>query len=372
MEGKIKKICIIGNNAHGEPVFDGGRLKVRLYKNKLEDCGYEVEVIDLEGWTKRVVSIIFNIKKEIKKSDAILIMAGPKGCRAIIPIVNFLNKKHKKRIVFCPLGVGTLDKILSKLSITEVDDFLNCRNFFNIRDKHMKKELNKLDAVIPQNQILTNAYKKYYLLDNCHTLLNFRDATIVKKEENEISEPLKIIFLSRISKNKGILDLLKAVEEINEQTIGQGKVLLDIYGDLELNSEDSAKFHNFLDENIRYLGILKNGDSISVISKYDIFCLPTKYHGEGTPGSFLESLFAGTTPLLSSFSQAFHLVEDRVDGVIFEINNIDDLKQKIMFLDSNRKKLKEISTNAQKTAEKYTFESNKKDFICHITGDRRI
>ena len=86
-------ITFIANNANNGLVSDGGRIKIRLYKDLLIKEGYKVNIIELDGWKKRVFNIIFQIKKAIKNRDRIVIMAGPKGCRKIIPLLNFLNKK---------------------------------------------------------------------------------------------------------------------------------------------------------------------------------------------------------------------------------------------------------------------------------------
>ena len=89
----MKRITIIGNNAHGNEVYDGGRLKIRLYATVLKENGYDVNIIDLDGWKFRFLSVLKQIKEATKRGDTILIMAGPKGCRMMIPLVNKRNKE---------------------------------------------------------------------------------------------------------------------------------------------------------------------------------------------------------------------------------------------------------------------------------------
>ena len=88
----MKTISIIGNNASNKDISDGGRLKIRLYSKLLLKCGYQTNIIDLNRWPIHIFSLLIKIKKSIKNNTNILIMAGPKGCRIIIPLVNFLNE----------------------------------------------------------------------------------------------------------------------------------------------------------------------------------------------------------------------------------------------------------------------------------------
>jgi glycosyltransferase involved in cell wall biosynthesis len=234
----------------------------------------------------------------------------------------------------------------------------------------MAHQLSKLDVIIPQNEVLTNAYRVFYGLNNCHTLRNFRDVEIVEKKDIHSNKDgiLRVVYASRITENKGIFDLLFAVADINQKSHSP-LLVLDIYGDIQLQGQLLTKFNDYLGPQISYKGVLDNRAIVQTISEYDLFCLPTKYHGEGTPGVLLESFFAGTPALISSFSHAKHLIQNGFDGIIYDINDPKDLRQKMADIISNKTILEKIRVNVQKTAEKYTFEANKKDFIYFITGE---
>ena len=176
-----KKVYIIGNNASNESVSDGGRIKIRLYYNLIKKCSGQVEVIDLCNWKKRIFYLLRSIKKAVKENAIILIMAGPKGCRFIIPLVNRL-KNNSTRVLFCPLGVGTLDKLFEKMRPEQISMFLNHEQYDSLNDHKMEKQLAKLDVIFPQNELIANAYRKFYKLNNVVVIENFRDVLIEKKE----------------------------------------------------------------------------------------------------------------------------------------------------------------------------------------------
>jgi len=365
MEYVGKKISIIGNNASNKKISDGGRIKIRLYKSLLEKNGVLVQLIELDHWKKHFFKLLFNISTSIKEKQTILIMAGPKGCRVIIPLVNFLNIKRRSRVVFCPLGIGTLDKLLKGKKTDEVNLFLSNKNYFSIKDEKMKKNLNKLDLIIPQNDIIADCYKKYYGINNVKVVNNFRDVIIEQKEYSPV-DCFSIIFASRVCKEKGVLDLINVVSELNKN----GYIIkLDIFGEMQLDERDRALFESLLDNEIKYCGLLDQEDSIKQMKKYDLFVLPTKYYGEGTSGSLIESFLSGTPALISSYSQANLLIKDCVNGFIFNINDVNDLRDKLIFIINNKKMLEKVGVSAQHMAEKYTFAFNSKNFFKCILGD---
>jgi glycosyltransferase involved in cell wall biosynthesis len=363
------KICIIGNNASGHNLTDGGRIKIRLYKQILESQKHEVSFVDLDGWKKRIPHLIYKLRKRIIECETILIMAGPKGCRVIIPLVNYLNRNCKKRTVFCPLGIGTLDYLIEKMPTEKVTKFLSCEDFFGIKDDKMAFNLSKLDVIIPQNEVLTKVYRSFYKINNCFTLPNFRDIDIQRRLYSyDINQHIfSITFISRIKEEKGIFLLLEAIKSLNafhdDMTFK-----LDIYGENQLSIKENLLFASYFDDNIRYKGVLPHHSTIDVLSKYDLFCLPTKYHGEGTPGVLLESLISGTPPLISSYSQADYIIENGVNGFIFKMNDVNDLRDKIYFCAKNCEMMKTVSHNCQILAQQYTFEYNKELFSKYVVG----
>jgi len=360
----MSRVSIIGNNALSKNISDGGRIKIRLFKSLLEKCGFTVNMIDLNGWTKRFLSLYIQIKKAVKNKDTILIMAGPNGCRAIIPLVNFLNRKIHTRTVFCPLGIGTVDKIVRKLTTEQVDDFINQRNFYDIDDSEMAKELSKLSIVLPENERLYSLYKNYYKIDNIEVLYNLRDFDISTKKYN-LDNELSIIYASRICVNKGILDLMQVVHKLNQNNI---KIKLDVYGDVQLYENYKDMFDSLLDNNVSYKGTIPFAEMMDYMKQYDIFCLPTKYYAEGTSGSLVESMIAGTPALISSYSQASLLIDDKKNGYIFELGNNEDMYEKIKYIAENKNNLETIGKTAQESAKKYLFIYNKDRFVKLIMG----
>ncbi len=360
-----KKITIIGNNNDGAAVSDGGRIKIRLYKSLLEDEGFNVEVIDLNNWKSRFLSIIRKIRKAIRNSESIIIMAGPNGSRLIIPLVYKLNKNKHTRVVFCPVGIGTIDKVVRDLPPNKLTAFLSSIDFGGKKDNRFSKYLSSFNSVILENRVLENCYKSFYNLKNTDVLTNFRvfnETGMIKRPQN--SDDLRCIFLSRVCEEKGILDLVNCVNDINRKE--RKKIYLDIFGDIQLKNKN-----NLLEKTnmyVRYRGVIDQKESYNILSKYDLFILPTKYHGEGTPGALVESLIAGTPVLVSNYSQSKELIVDDFNGYQFEMDSTESLSTKLLSILNNKNKLIELSSNAVESSKKFVYKYVKEDFLRLIGG----
>lgn len=362
----MKRITIIGNNANNSSISDGGRIKIRLFKTLLERENYRVNIIELDGWKRHIFRLIVNIYNSIVDQEPIVIMAGPKGSRFIIPIVNFFNRNKKTRVVFCALGIGTLDAVIKKMSQEDAQAFLK-QEKSNFDDKKMEKNLKKLDCVILENKTLNNKYQAFYHLSNTFVLNNFRDIEISPKIYDKSNNCLSVVYFSRVKNNKGVFDLINDINDINSK--GEIRITLDIYGDNQLSEEENAAFSLSLNKYVNYKGVIDASCAISTLKKYDLFCLPTKYYGEGTSGALIEAMISGLPPLVSNYSQARDLVSDKETGFIYAFNSANDLKNKLLYIATNKGLLENIGKNAQIFASQYTYSFNRERFIYLLTGD---
>ena len=345
------KICFIGNNAKGMPVSDGGRIKMRNIMSEYKKMGHEISVVDLYKWQIRFLSIVANIKKALKEQEVIIVMAGPKGSRMVLKLINSFKKKSKCKIVFIPVGLGTIDSLVKKIDLKNLGNFINSVDYYGVKDDKMARYLKNIDLVVPENEILYSLYKKFYHLDNVLLLQNFRYSTPIKRVYKR-SGSLKIVYMSRIVENKGALDLLNVAKNLADKGL---KISVDFYGEIQLENPDV--FLKQLDKNFVYKGICDPKDSIKTLANYDLLCLPTKYYAEGTPGVVVESFFAGTPCLISNYSQVKSLVKNGQTGLVYEFNNIKDLEDKIEGIYYNKYDLESISKNVLKESKKYDIDS---------------
>ena len=363
-------ICLIGNSGLKRHGVDGQTAKVRLYLKKIKDEGLEVLFIDLEDFFRRPLSIFSKINKAIKICDRIVLISAQRGCKILLPYINFCNRKLKKPVILPLIGTNVLHYSMDKLSTEEKIDFLINKNYSLCKfDKKTSRQLSQLQYVLPETDLLSEVFADFFKINNVRTLNNFRDVVPITNRKKTNPKSLRLVFLSRVMREKGIFDLLEAVKELNAKGYN---LCLDIYGNRFISKVDKVLFDSYLNEQIRYLGQVEFDSVIDVLSKYDLFVFPTRFIGEGTPGVIAESLIAGTPVLSSNFPQASILLEDGKNSLLYEINNPDDLIKKIKMLVSESKLLNNLTQNAYASGGLYTYTAERKKFLKYICGIEEV
>ena len=141
-------------------------------------------------------------------------------------------------------------------------------------------------------------------------------------ERNKAKGCLKIIFLSRISRNKnldGALDMLKGLK---------GRVQFNIYGPMEDSTYWAVcqKLISSLSENIevRYCGSVAHDQVGTVMMEHDLFFLPTL--GENFGHVILEALCAGC-PVLISDQTPWRDLEEKGVGWDLPVERIEMFRE---------------------------------------------
>lgn len=199
--------------------------------------------------------------------------------------------------------------------------------------------------------VLTEFSKKKFLE------INFNENKIAVKPNfipnnfkfNTETKKSGFLYASRLSEEKGILDLIIAHNKFNFD--------LTVCGDGPLKKELISN------KDIKYLGFLNKNDLIKIMEKSKFLIFPSKCYE--TFGSTLIEAFALETiviaPNLGSISS---IIKHEKNGILFKPNDIDDLVNKIKWVLSNANKCEEIKRNAKKEfEEKYSEDVNYKMLI---------
>jgi|SRR5690554_284295 len=148
----------------------------------------------------------------------------------------------------------------------------------------------------------------------------------------------KFLFLSQISIEKGILDLLKVFWDFN------GKYTLDIYGPLiDVNESQLAV------NGVHYKGTLEHKEVYKVLSNYDCLILPS--YREGYPGIIIEAFATATPVIASSVGGIPEMITNDLQGRLFNAKNIVELRECIDSID--KEKLEKYSKNSRISFQNY-------------------
>lgn len=275
--------------------------------------------IDLIHTNSTVIDIGANISKKIKVKHIWHLREFGEEDYNLIPY-----KKFNKACTF----------------IEENSDKIICISAI-LRDKYKKQINNKNKWKLIYNGIRVEDY--------------FND--ILNKEYNK---DFVILFTGFITKSKNQMELLKAVEiVINKKNRKDIRLYYLGDGDQDyINEMKQFCDENKLDNNVFFEGRVENIKEYIKKSHIGVICSKKEAFGRVT----VEYMMGGLAVIASNTGANPEIINNNIDGVIYEFGNYEDLSCKIEELYINRSKLKSLSLNGQKKAiDKFTSDINCKN-----------
>lgn len=213
--------------------------------------------------------------------------------------------------------------------------------------------------------------KSYYIFQNENDLHEFKKLGV--KENFKIikgsgvnhkdfkymlpinKEKINITFTGRILKDKGILELIKAIEILPKEI--QSKVVLNIYGKIDLDNPahlTEKEFKKLLKPNL----IIWHGNSDNiknVLIQSDIYCLPS--YREGLPKSTIEAMAIGRPIITTNAPGCDDTVNEGINGFKVNIGDYKLLSKKLKILIEDEALRVEMGKNSRRLFEKeFTLE----------------
>ena len=342
------KIFICGNFGYKNNQIDGQTVKTRQLKDILIKKLGENSITYVDtSYAKSTPFATFNkIKRNAMDCSHLIILPGKNGLKVLLPFYIRWKKSINIDIRYIVIG-GWLPQFL-------------------YRNKFYLGLRKKLDAIY----IETNIMKKNLLnmgLNNVAVLPNFRQIDFEITKINKIELPFKLVYFSRVVREKGVELAIEAVERINRKN---NSLILDIYGPIQRNYRGLfEKILTKANSKISYKGIIEptRNNMYEVLSKYDLMVFPTYYQGEGFPGAILDSFISGVPVLASDWKYNSEMIKEGETGKLFVSQNIEDLTEKLEFLTNHPDLIYKMKRNCLEEAKKYDA-----DFIVDILEKKAV
>ena len=192
--------------------------------------------------------------------------------------------------------------------------------------------------------------------NNIFSVPNFAENYLFDNQikHSEICE-IRIIYLSNLMKEKGIIELLNALRILEKEGV---KFKAKIAGNIDEKSKFAVNQLMNDSENISYLGIVKNEAKKKLLNWGNVFVLPTYYKMEGQPISIIEAMATNNVIVTTKHAGIPDLIKDKRNGYFVKKGDVSDLKNKLEYLILNKSSLKEIML------------TNKELFLANFTFDR--
>lgn len=171
-------------------------------------------------------------------------------------------------------------------------------------------------------------------------------------EHTNKTDKLTLIFVGQLNRRKGLHHLLHCARELREKIdiilVGGIKPAFDLYNE----------YKN--DANITFVGFVDHNQLKEYYTHADVFVLPSLAEGMSLAG--LEAMAFGIPILCSDHSGVNDLVEDGVNGYVFQTGNLEDLKNKICWFVENKEKCRSMGKYSREIALDHTWERYYDDF----------
>lgn len=345
---KKKKVCIVGHFGFGQNLLNGQTIKTKIITQELSrQLGKEnIYCIDTWGWKRGIFKLLQKLVKGMKECENIVILPAYNGIRFFAPISFLLRFILQTKIHYVVIG-GWLPKFLQNKAVLK---FILCHfNGIYVETNSMKESLQNM------------GFRNIYIMPNCKKLCILKENDL----SYSIQDPMRLCTFSRVMKEKGIEDIIRAVIEINSKT-NKCVYTLDVYGPVENNYQPSfEKLIKEVPTYIRYRGSVEYDHSTEVLKNYSALVFPTKFYTEGIPGTIIDAYASGLPVIASRWESFDDIVEDGKDGFGYAFGNYKELVSILFYIYQNPMSIIEMKKNCIKKAYNYTVENNITNFI-HI------
>ncbi|MFC5465584.1 glycosyltransferase [Lederbergia graminis] len=317
----MQRIGICGNFGFNQNIANGQIVKTKVIRDKLTAHfgNQHVYTIDSYLWKKRPLKILNECVRLAYKCDTIIILPAHKGIKVFAPLFNILC-----RIFNCKLQYSVIGGWLP--------EFLN-------NNRRLLKSVKNMDTVYVETKTMQSKLVNLGL-DNVVYMPNFKDIKLVSYNDLPIKyeEPYKLCTFSRVIKEKGIIDAISAVNEVNKK-LGRKAFVLDIYGTVDNKFENELQIAlEKSNDNAKYMGLVEFDKSTEVLKKYFALLFPTYYEGEGFPGTIIDAYSSGLPVIASDWRYNKEIIKNDVTGFIYKLdpaNKSKGLEEILMYIYSN-------------------------------------
>ena len=338
------KILFIGGINQGNPPKGGEEYKNQLLTSKIQEYFEEKSIIDTYKWAKKpkvwlgLINTLF-----LKSPEVILISASSVSTYRLLKLMRLMRPSLIKRTTYLVIG-GYFPE--------------------GIRSKRFDWEpYKKLKNVIVEGDSLREIIVKNSGLTNVNVVANFKTfPELFIPCNNETKSLFRFVFVGRISKGKGVKEILEAINILIQL---DKDFEIDFYGPLEEQFDletDRSKYCGFLD--------FQNDPekAYSKLSEYDCMLFPTYWKGEGFPGVIIDAFVAGLPVIATDWNMNTEIIEEEVNGFLIEPNSSNGLADKMQHVMQNREELGKISENNLARAKDYHIDKIWPQIMSHVVS----
>lgn len=155
-------------------------------------------------------------------------------------------------------------------------------------------------------------------------------------------EMLMLLFMGRISVDKGIEYIYQAFEFLKQKSI---KFKFIMAGKGPEQGLYVQKFDELLGEDFEFRGVVSGSQKTELLKMCNVFLLPSFF--EGLPMALLESMSFGLVPVTTNVGSIKYLINNGMNGIIVNKHSSKEIASAIEQLFEDREYMRDLSTSAR-------------------------
>lgn len=204
-------------------------------------------------------------------------------------------------------------------------------------------------VIFTVSDYFTNSIRQIISKDVVHTIrpmISLTEKDIIFDRKYKIKEKINILFLGRVTDDKGVGELLQAIRVLKQKGYN---LRLNLVGNGEFMQEAISLTKKYdIEDVVSIKGAIFNTDKIkNLFTSADLYVLPT-YH-EGFPRTLYESMIFGT-PIITTFVGGIPaLMKDGYNCKEIKPKSVESIIEGLEFAINNYSKMAEYASNARNT-----------------------
>jgi len=329
------RILVLGYLGYITNQLDGQTIKTRNIYHLLLSEEYLIGktfYFDTQVFKRGIIQL-FRMISYFIRSKIIIYIPGQRSLKFLFPIVYIICRILKIKIIYIVVG-GWLYEYLQNKSLHRL-------------------LLKRLELILPETKSLSNNLSKYYGFKNVKLFPNFRIHNYKPIIKNT-GHLFRIVFMARITKLKGIDLIFKLAKYLESKYPYKENVLINFFG--PISKEDKEYFYQQVNSYsiIEYKGILQPLEIHAKLNEYDLMVFPTRYPGEGAPGTIIDAYIAGIPVVASNWKYISEFVEVGKTGFLFNPDNEYEFYKYVEQLYHDRDLLFQMKIHAHEKSKEYS------------------
>lgn len=316
-----KELQEVGNQV----TFYGQHILVNQFINEYEIIANGLNIVSLKQIKNKLLNYLFlyiYIIPQIVKNDYVYIYY-PTSFKFVPILCGMLNKPYG---LYVRSEKGVLDKVAKY-------NYKNAHAVFTVSDMFSKS---------------INNIVNYSIANTIRPMIPFTESNIIHKTNIQLSDKLKVLFLGRVTRDKGVKELINAIWALKNKNYSLELTIVGDGGFLNIAKQMITDL--YIEDIVFIKGAIFEPDRIrEEFTKSDIYILPS-YH-EGFPRTLYESMIFGV-PIITTFVGTIPaLMQDGYNCKEITPKSVDSIVEAVEFAINNYEDMILYANNATKTVE---------------------